>query len=199
MKPSEWPSRQHACIHCGKVRRSSSAPRKCQTCARRLVRCARCDRDFWPWANGKHARKFCCPPIRRPATKVKVEPHQQQCRWCHQSFFVRGGRRYCAKPCASAAACQRTHLRRRGLRRKQDQIPLNEIYLRDRGRCLLCGDRVRVDLVSPHPRSATLDHIIPISKGGKHQRQNVQLAHYGCNSRKGARPCGSQMRLEAVS
>lgn len=33
---------------------------------------------------------------------------------------------------------------------------------------------------------ATLDHIQPLSKGGEHSMRNVQLAHFVCNSRKGA-------------
>lgn len=31
---------------------------------------------------------------------------------------------------------------------------------------------------------ATIDHIIPLSKGGTHTYNNVQLAHYICNSKK---------------
>ena len=30
----------------------------------------------------------------------------------------------------------------------------------------------------------TMDHIIPLSKGGGHSYKNIQLAHFGCNSRK---------------
>jgi 5-methylcytosine-specific restriction endonuclease McrA len=33
----------------------------------------------------------------------------------------------------------------------------------------------------------TIDHIVPIAKGGKHVRENLQLAHKLCNQRKGAR------------
>jgi 5-methylcytosine-specific restriction endonuclease McrA len=30
----------------------------------------------------------------------------------------------------------------------------------------------------------TIDHIIPIIEGGSHTRENVQTAHFGCNSLK---------------
>jgi 5-methylcytosine-specific restriction endonuclease McrA len=33
---------------------------------------------------------------------------------------------------------------------------------------------------------ASLDHIVPISRGGEHSYANVQLAHLECNRRKGA-------------
>ena len=34
------------------------------------------------------------------------------------------------------------------------------------------------------PMSPTIDHIIPMSKGGGHTWDNVQIAHAICNSRK---------------
>ena len=35
--------------------------------------------------------------------------------------------------------------------------------------------------------SATLDHVIPLAKGGAHARANVRCAHLICNLRKGDR------------
>lgn len=54
------------------------------------------------------------------------------------------------------------------------------IYARDNGFCKLCGGNVDV-------ASMTIDHIIPLSKGGSHTEENLQLAHRGCNSKKGNR------------
>jgi hypothetical protein len=57
---------------------------------------------------------------------------------------------------------------------------------RSGGLCMLCGEPV--DLTVQSGRSQpTLDHILPQSKGGGHERENLQLAHRGCNSKKGAR------------
>ncbi|MBR2741226.1 HNH endonuclease [Candidatus Saccharibacteria bacterium] len=45
-------------------------------------------------------------------------------------------------------------------------------------RCAICGKMIEsVD-------DLTVDHIIPISKGGKREISNCQLAHKSCNSRK---------------
>lgn len=38
-----------------------------------------------------------------------------------------------------------------------------------------------------HPRDKTLDHVVPVAKGGKHSITNAVIACRSCNSRKGAR------------
>lgn len=57
---------------------------------------------------------------------------------------------------------------------------------RDKWQCQLCGKKVNSGLVYPHPMSWSLDHVIPIARGGEHSYANTQLAHLLCNSRKHA-------------
>lgn len=57
---------------------------------------------------------------------------------------------------------------------------------RGRGCCGICGERVDLT-VTCGPKQPTIDHIIPMSRGGWDERHNIQLAHRGCNSRKGNR------------
>lgn len=59
-----------------------------------------------------------------------------------------------------------------------------EIFERDNWKCGLCGKPVNKRLKHPDPGSASLDHIIPLSRGGSHTRDNVQLAHLRCNCSK---------------
>ena len=59
-------------------------------------------------------------------------------------------------------------------------ITLRDVYRAARGICAICGKTVA-------PKDASLDHIIPVSKGGRHIRTNVQLTHVRCNKRKGNR------------
>lgn len=70
-----------------------------------------------------------------------------------------------------------------------------DIYERDGWKCGLCGRKVNPKLSWPDRRSASLDHIVPLSQGGHHVRTNVQLAHLGCNNSKGARGGGEQLML----
>lgn len=58
-----------------------------------------------------------------------------------------------------------------------------EIYERDQWVCQLCKKKVNKRLKHPNPLSASLDHIIPLSKGGDHSRQNTHLAHLICNQK----------------
>lgn len=52
-------------------------------------------------------------------------------------------------------------------------------------RCGICGKPVDKTLKTPHPLSATVDHIIPVSLGGHPSDiNNLQLAHRCCNREK---------------
>lgn len=51
--------------------------------------------------------------------------------------------------------------------------------------CGICGHLVDFDLKSPHPMSASIDHIVPVSKNGHPSDiSNLQLAHRACNRQK---------------
>ena len=79
--------------------------------------------------------------------------------------------------------------KRRVLKYNSEYIYINiyNIYKRDRWKCGICGLRVNKKLKHPHPYSASLDHIVPLSKGGSHTPSNVQLAHLRCNLSKGSK------------
>src|SRR5690625_3936329 len=51
--------------------------------------------------------------------------------------------------------------------------------------CGICGHPVDFSLKTPHPMSATCDHIIPVAKNGHPSDiSNLQLAHWTCNRQK---------------
>lgn len=75
---------------------------------------------------------------------------------------------------------------RRQLKREQtvEVFDPYEVFDRDGWICQLCNEPVDVSLKFPDRMSKSLDHIIPISRGGEHSRANTQLAHFGCNASK---------------
>lgn len=57
--------------------------------------------------------------------------------------------------------------------------------LRTQTICGICGKPVDFSYKAPHPLSPTVDHIIPVSKGGHPSDiSNLQLAHRCCNRQK---------------
>lgn len=88
-----------------------------------------------------------------------------------------------AHPEVKRASCQRRRARKKsnGPIEKFNDI---EIFERDRWTCQICHEPVDKALKRPNPKSPSLDHVIPLSKGGTHARANVQLAHLDCNVNK---------------
>lgn len=100
------------------------------------------------------------------------------------------------------AETRRRNLRTKTARRRAaerdpnaEAIDRDEIGDRDGWRCGLCRQKVNRDLPYPHPRSPSLDHIEPLSLGGKHTRLNVQITHLGCNLAKSNKGGGEQLLL----
>ena len=56
-----------------------------------------------------------------------------------------------------------------------------DVFVRDKWVCGICHNRINKELKYPDPMSASLDHIVPLSKGGSHTYENVQVAHLSCN------------------
>jgi 5-methylcytosine-specific restriction endonuclease McrA len=66
------------------------------------------------------------------------------------------------------------------------------LFARDRALCLYCGNHF-------HRGELTRDHVLPVSKGGRDEWENVVTACWSCNVRKGGRtPQQANMPLLAV-
>jgi 5-methylcytosine-specific restriction endonuclease McrA len=60
-----------------------------------------------------------------------------------------------------------------------------KVFERDDWICQICQQPVDSILEWPDPMSKSIDHTIPLSRGGAHEYANVQLAHLRCNMCKG--------------
>lgn len=76
--------------------------------------------------------------------------------------------------------------RRRALEAKAfvEDIDFNLVLERDHWGCGICGEPIPRTAKFPDVMSPSLDHVIPLSRGGMHEYGNVQAAHYGCNAAK---------------
>ena len=108
---------------------------------------------------------------------------------------------YCSAECRDAHTKERNKISRKGRRDSHrhravkfgctydSSVTLPKLIKRKGLRCAICGE-----MCDPNdhtwgytgPQSPSIDHIIPMSKGGGHVWGNVQVAHIICNSEKGA-------------
>jgi 5-methylcytosine-specific restriction endonuclease McrA len=109
---------------------------------------------------------------------------------------------YCSDACARKAN-NATHEHRRRARIEaamvDKDITVDGLFKRDGGICHLCGGRCDYeDFVVVNGTTIcgdwypSIDHVIPLSKGGEHSWSNVKLAHRICNSIKGDTAPGSE-------
>src|SRR3990172_6217241 len=53
--------------------------------------------------------------------------------------------------------------------------------------CAYCRAPLLLDAPPKHPRKATIDYVVSLTKGGQHTKENVRPSCWRCNSRKGER------------
>jgi 5-methylcytosine-specific restriction endonuclease McrA len=119
----------------------------------------------------------------------KTPGEVDRCRKCGMSVPMK--RKSCDSCLAVAVQNERQRARRRRKARQRGVVSepytLGEIAARDRHRCGICRKAVPMTgVVVPHPKAPTIDHVLPLAAGGHDVRANVQLAHFLCNSTKGA-------------
>lgn len=59
-----------------------------------------------------------------------------------------------------------------------------DVFEEDNFTCYICEDVLNPDVFSPDPKSLTIDHVVPICRGGTDERVNVRTACLDCNRKK---------------
>ena len=74
-----------------------------------------------------------------------------------------------------------------------------QVILKTQKICGICGQPVDFSYKYPHPLSPTVDHIIPIAKGGHPSAlENLQLSHRYCNRQKSDKFLAANMAKEKL-
>lgn len=174
-----WLSKWRACAACKAPMYAMGAERVCSDeCRRQRARDA---------AKAHHKAKY------------RLQSYEVACRLCLCRFTPARNaarRKYCDACRHKIQRWNRKHTRKARMRGLAYQAisPL-KVFIRDGYRCGICGRKTDRKKQVPHPKAPTLDHIIPMSKGGPHLYGNVQCACFGCNSRAGNRRAGKQLLL----
>lgn len=127
---------------------------------------------------------------------VQMELDMYVCCECGGLFAGNNKRKRCER-CQRIEESRRCHtkdvLRRAKTETGDTSISLDALMERDAGICWICGKRVDTNdyhwkdkIFVAGNNYPSIDHVIPLAKGGRHEWQNVKLAHRICNSRKGA-------------
>lgn len=148
------------CVDCGKE------------ISRRSTRCVAC--------RSEHSRK---PKKPKQNKRIHIE-----CAECGKLFVGYKSRRFCCKQCANRYSNRKRETDRRhqlAVNGPVDYtITLTKLVQRDEGLCGICGKPVNMKAYHNAGDYGSIDHIKPVSKGGQHQWDNVQLAHRKCNTDK---------------
>lgn len=137
-------------------------------------------------------------------SKEKRDRLVSTCKECGTIFEGACGHScYCSDICRKRAERRRCEVRRRHKLRENGEvdysISLERLIKRDHNRCHICGglcdcdDFVYSDAgwFIAGDRYPSIDHVLPVSKGGTHSWGNVKLAHRKCNSlKRDAHPTG---------
>lgn len=121
----------------------------------------------------------------------------KECEYCGKIFYAKDYNWYCNGICKATMKKekQKTYKRLREAKAKKNgkiewNISLEKLMQRDDNICKICGRQVDIEdyyytnegYFIAGNNYPSIDHIIPLAKGGTHTWDNIQLAHRHCNT-----------------
>lgn len=117
---------------------------------------------------------------------------EYECIYCGNKFMSDRYKKYCSNKCSKKSNEYHKTARRREMIKSNGHydwsISIPKLIKRDKV-CKLCGKAIDITDIKEAKGTKiagdnypSIDHIIPVSKGGTHTWDNVQLAHRGCNT-----------------
>lgn len=117
-----------------------------------------------------------------------------QCKYCGRAFEQHNKSYFCSEE------CRRKYKNLSKQRKKDDRtkqakkngnydksITLAKVYKRDHGVCYICGKHLILNDDYNRLDAPTIEHVVPICRGGTHTWGNVRLACRACNNAKGTK------------
>lgn len=105
--------------------------------------------------------------------------------------------KFCSENCRKRYNNRKKEISRRTMLQKQvidKDISLEKLYKRDKGICYICGCKCNwndFEIINNNRHTGktypTIEHIKPLSKGGSHSWNNVKIACFECNTKKGSK------------
>lgn len=176
------PGSSRPCSECGTLMDARQAAERpvCRSCRRKQWRTATCEQ--------------CGKEFSRPRYKGDVF------RYCSSKCYLRVHTVHTAEERKEREKERKKAMTRaRKMRRRMtwDGVSDAQVFERDGWRCQICQWLVFRDEEYPHPASASIDHIVPLSRGGSDVAANKRTAHLFCNIRRGNKITPEEKELAA--
>ena len=145
------------------------------------------------WFINKTCSQLCSDVCKRrwyvlDQDKDRVSDRTINCVTCGVLFtrLYKNSGTTCSDECLKEKIRADRHIRKYSRNRPgSERFYARDIFIRDGWKCRACGIKTPQDKRGTmHPTAPELDHIIPVSKGGCHSRDNTQLLCKSCNGKK---------------
>lgn len=184
------------CISCGNIFKGTRRVKYCSEECRKEIRvCPVCNEKF---KELPHSKTIYCSDN---CHKESISLYRSNCIECGTRFKGRKSRAnlFCSRECYHKSLGNNGWVPHKTINSTTDygskkrakkygveveNINIKEVFERDEWVCGICNEKVDKNIPYPNSQSASLDHVIPMSKGGGHTYDNVQLSHLRCNLRK---------------
>lgn len=200
---ANFTSKRYDALYCSATcRREADKKRKRERYVWKTERPSGCLLCGAPLSKGKYrfCSDTCCRRWRAIHIEKTCEDHGEltkTCRICGKEFKTFKSRKTtCSEECQLKWHDKYSGERRYKGIKKDPDISLFKLSQRDNCQCQICGLAVNWQDYTTRDKTKicgnfypSIDHIIPISMGGLHTWNNIQLAHRGCNSYKGNKIC----------
>lgn len=136
---------------------------------------------------GKRVKKFCNSDCAHKSSyKSKARIHTIKCKECGKHKEVTYRRKvFCSDECNRKYEWRRKEVKRRKKIKANGEvhwdISIERLLKRDGSTCYLCGENTIKGEDTNHELYPSIEHVIPIAKGGTHTWDNVKIAHRRCN------------------
>lgn len=138
----------------------------------------------------KYGEQLGYKPKKEKPPKVRKRPERVRgCVKCGEVKIIHGLGfcRSCYRKENSWERRNYDHVRRTKIKSTAKKFTKQQVLDKTNGHCGICGKAIDLSLKLPNVESFSIDHILPVSKGGTHTLDNVQPAHWICNCLKQAK------------
>ena len=195
-------TKMNQCKICNKHTKEELTNGLCKKCNDKIdntYKCIMCGNEFY----SKDKSYLCnvCKTKEKEINKIQSKRLKytiiHRCQYCGEIFHISDkwkGKKYCSVECRNKKENKRKEIRRRTRLitngKYDDTITLKKLYKKYNGVCQICGKKCDYEDYVITEKGVhiagnmypSIDHMIPLAKGGTHTDNNVQLAHRICNS-----------------